>query len=61
MGNHIKVDKTISDTLKKLELSVSEYEHYDGKINKEPVENKTGIVVYDYRDILKTMENNLKQ
>ncbi|APC39869.1 hypothetical protein [Clostridium estertheticum] len=61
MGNHIKVDKTIADTLKKLELSVSEYEHYDGKINKEPVENKTGIAVYDYRDILKTMENNLKQ
>lgn len=61
MGNHIKVNKTIEATLKKLELSVIEYEHYDGKINKELVENKTVIAVYDYRDILKTMENNLKQ
>ncbi|MBU3158532.1 hypothetical protein KPL37_01940 [Clostridium frigoris] len=58
MDNNIKANKTIKATLKKLESSVSEYEHYDGKINRDPVEKKTGVVVYDYRDILKTMENN---
>ena len=58
MEDNIKVNGTIKATLKKLESSVSEYEHYDGKINKEPVKKKTGISIYDYRDILKNMENN---
>ncbi|WP_298837051.1 hypothetical protein [Clostridium sp.] len=58
MEDNIKANKTIKDTLKKLESSVSEYEHYDGKIDKKPVEKKIGTTVHDYRDILKTMENN---
>ena len=58
MENHIKANKTIAATLKKLELSVSEYEHYDGKINMEPVKKKTGIAIYNYRDILKNMEKS---
>lgn len=57
MESHIKANKTIMATLKKLELSVNVYEHYDGKINKELVESKTGTAIYNYRDILKLMEN----
>ena len=57
MENNIKVNKTIKATLKKLEASVNEYEHYDGKINKELVESKTGAAIYNYKDILKLMEN----
>ena len=57
MENHIKVDKTIKAALKKLELGVNEYEHYDGQINKNPVERKKVTAIDDYRDILKVMEN----
>ena len=38
MEDNKKANKKVKDTLKKLESNISEYEHYDGKINKEPVE-----------------------
>ena len=57
MEDHIKVNKKIKATLKKLESSVNEYEHYDGKINKELVETKIGTTITNYKDILKLMEN----
>jgi len=57
MESHIKANKTIMATLKKLESSVNVYEHYDGKINKELVESKTWTAIYNYRDTLKLMEN----
>lgn len=56
MENHIKVNKTIRAALKKLELSVNEYEHYDGKINKESEEIKTEVAIYNYKDTLRLME-----
>ena len=58
MENNIKENKKVKATLKKLELNVNEYAHYDGKINKEVVESKAGTNIYNYKDILKLMENN---